>query len=240
MPEILNMAKLYLIPNQLNSGTWVDVLPLQVKQVIADVRYYIVENVRNARRFLKKLDKEIDIDSLTFFELNQHTAESDLPDFLSPLEHGNNLAIISEAGCPGVADPGAAIVKLAHLKGFRVVPLVGPSSILLALMASGMNGQNFSFLGYLPVKYPQRIDAIRRLERDAWDQSSTQLFIETPYRNNQLMNDLLKTCRNDTLLGVAADLTGENEFIAVAPIGEWKKKKPDLHHRPAVFMVYRG
>ena len=235
------MANLYLVPNLLSPGAWQDVLPGQVEKAIKESRFFIVENIRNARRFLKMIDKDIPIDNLTFFELNQHTSTADIPTFLEPLDSGQHIALLSEAGCPGIADPGADVVKLAHQFGHKVVPLVGPSSVLLALMASGMNGQNFAFRGYLPVKPQERATAIRQLERSAWDHSQTQLFIETPYRNNQVFDDLLKHCRMDTLIGIAANLTAENEFISVATVSDWKKmKKPDLHHRPAIFMIYRG
>ncbi len=234
------MANLYLIPNQLSQGNWKNVLPLQIGQVIPEVKYFIVENTRNARRFLKMIDKEINIDELVFFELNEHSKDTDIPGFLQPLESGNHVAVISEAGCPGIADPGAGVVRLAHARGYRVIPLVGPSSVVLALMASGMNGQNFAFRGYLPVKPAERINAIRQIERYAWENSQTQLFIETPYRNNQVFGDLLKYLKNETLLGIAADLTGEDEYISVAAVSEWKNRKPELHHRPAVFMVYKS
>ncbi len=234
------MANLYLIPNQLSTGDWKNVLPLQVSHLISEIKYFIVENTRNARRFLKMIDREINIDDLVFFELNEHSIVADIPGFLKPLESGNHIALLSEAGCPGVADPGAEVIRLAHSNGYRVVPLVGPSSILLALMASGMNGQNFAFRGYLPVKPVERSNAIRKLERCAWEDSQTQIFIETPYRNNQLFGDLIKYLRNETLLGIAADLTGVDEFISVAPVAAWKNRKPDLHHRPAVFMIYKS
>jgi 16S rRNA (cytidine1402-2'-O)-methyltransferase len=233
------MANLYLIPNQLSPGDWNITLPVHIKEVVGSLRYFIVENVRNSRRFLKMIDKEIIIDDLIFFELNEHTRDSEFPEFLMPMESGYDVGIISEAGCPGVADPGAGVVKLAHQKGYKIIPLVGPSSILLALMASGMNGQNFTFSGYLPVKSAERTIAIRQLEKKAWEANQTQVFIETPYRNNQLLTELLNTLKNDTLLGIAADLTGENEYVSVTSVSEWKKRKSDFHHRPAVFLIGR-
>ncbi|MFW6309999.1 MAG: SAM-dependent methyltransferase, partial [Prolixibacteraceae bacterium] len=182
------MVKLYLVPNVLSDSDWQKVLPAQVFKILTDTRFFIVENVRTARRFLKKVNKEIDIDSITFFELNKYTEKSDLPKFLEPAKE-TDVAVISEAGCPGVADPGAEIVKLAHQKNILVVPVVGPSSILLALMASGLNGQNFAFNGYLPVKPHERSKAISKLEKEAKNDQKTQIFIETPYRNNQLIKD---------------------------------------------------
>ena len=231
------MAKLYLVPNVLSEGDWQNVLPAQIHTILTETKYFIVENVRTARRFLKQVNKEIDIDPLTFFELNKYTRISEIPQFLKPLETGFDVAVISEAGCPGVADPGADVVKIAHQKGIQVVPVVGPSSILLALMASGLNGQNFAFNGYLPIKQPERTRAIASLGKKAGNDQQTQIFIETPYRNNQLVNDLLKTCSPSTLLCIAANLTGENEFIATKTILEWKKEIPELHKQPVIFLI---
>ena len=231
------MAKLFLIPNVLSDGDWQNVLPVNVLPVLTNTRFFIVENIRTARRFMKQVNKDIDIDRLTFFELNKHTHPNEIPSFLRPLENGEDVAVISEAGCPGVADPGADIVKLAHQKGIAVVPLVGPSSILLALMASGLNGQNFAFNGYLPVQSNERMRAINSLEKKVRNEHQTQIFIETPYRNNQLIADLLKTCSPSTLLCIAANITGENEFIATKSIGKWKKSVPDLHKQPAIFLI---
>ncbi|MBT3383935.1 MAG: SAM-dependent methyltransferase [Prolixibacteraceae bacterium] len=231
------MAKLFLVPNLLSEGDWQNVLPAKIHPILTGTKYFIVENIRTARRFMKYVNKDIDINILTFFELNKYTQISDIPQFLKPLEEGFDVAVISEAGCPGVADPGADVVKIAHQKGFQVVPIVGPSSILLALMASGLNGQNFTFNGYLPIKQPQRTKAITSLEKKAKNDQQTQIFIETPYRNNQLVNDLLKTCSPSTLLCIAANLTGENEFIATKTIQEWKNKIPDLHKQPVIFLI---
>ena len=233
------MSRLYLIPNVLSESPWETVLPSEVKTVCKDLKHYIVENVRTARRFLKKLDKNIDIDGLYFYELNKRTTEREKQQYLRPVLDGQDTGIISEAGCPGVADPGAEIVKSAHERGIQVVPLVGPSSILLALMASGMNGQNFAFNGYLPIKSNQRISRIKQLEKAVQAENQTQLFIETPYRNNQLVQDLLKICNNSTLLCIACDLTAEKEFISTRSIAEWKKGVPDLNKRPALFILGR-
>lgn len=231
------MAQLFLVPNVLSESDWQNVMPAQVRGILTNTRYFIVENTRTARRFMKQVNREIDIDVCTFFEINKRTKSAEIPDFLKPLEDGHNIAVISEAGCPGVADPGAEVVKIAHQKGFRVVPIVGPSSILLALMASGMNGQDFAFKGYLPVKPMERTKQIALLEKRATTQGQTQIFIETPYRNNQLIADLLKTCGANTLLCIAANITGENEFIATKTIAQWKKGVPELHKQPVIFLL---
>jgi len=231
------MAKLYLVPNVLGESEWQNVLPAQVFNILTETKFFIVENIRTARRFLKKVNKEIRIDSLTFFELNKYTKAADLPGFLAPLKDGENIAVISEAGCPGVADPGAEIVKLAHQNNIQVIPVTGPSSIILSLMASGLNGQNFAFVGYLPVKPNERARAISKLEKEARNNRQTQIFIETPYRNNQLIADILKTCAASSLLCIAANLTSENEFVQTKSVGEWKKNVPDLHKQPAIFLI---
>jgi len=232
-----NMSKLFLIPNLLSDTPWQNVLPSEITGIIAGLRYFIVEDVRNARRFLKKIHPEINIDGLQFFELNKFTSGSQKSEYLKLLDEGFDAGLISEAGCPGVADPGADIVRMAHQKNITVVPLVGPSSILLALMASGLNGQQFSFCGYLPVKPAERIRKIQQLEKTAVSQNQTQIFIETPYRNNQIINDLLKSCQPTTLLCIAADLTSENEFILTLPVAGWKKQVPNLDKRPAIFLL---
>lgn len=231
------MAKLYLIPNVLSESKWQTVLPAVVPELINTIKFYIVENIRTTRRFLKLIDRNIDIDSLTFYELNKHTDKTLLAEYLIPLEKGEDIAVISEAGCPGVADPGASIVRIAHQKGIQVVPVSGPSSILLALMASGLNGQSFAFNGYLPVKHPERKRAISALEKLVLTEGQTQIMIETPYRNNALIDDFLKTCAPSTLLCIACNLTAENEFILTKPINEWKKQKPDINKQPAIFLL---
>lgn len=232
------MAKLFLVPNVLADGEWQNVLPAQIFPVLTNTKYFIVENIRTARRFMKQVNREIDIDSCVFFEINKRTNAAELPRFLQPLEQGNDVAVISEAGCPGVADPGADVVRIAHQKGLKVVPLVGPSSILLALMASGLNGQHFAFKGYLPVKPNERVKALAGLEKTAGNLKQTQIFIETPYRNNQLVADVLKSCAPSTLFCIAANITGENEFIRTQTIQEWKKKGvPDLHKQPVIFLL---
>lgn len=235
--ENFPMAALYLVPNILSEGDWQNVLPAGIFTVVTNTRFFIVENIRTARRFLKQINHEINIDQITFFVLNKYTKPAELPGFLKPLQQNENIAVISEAGCPGIADPGAEVVKIAHQKGYKVIPLPGPSSIVLALMSSGLNGQFFAFNGYLPVRSNERIRAISNLEKQAIASGQTQIFIETPYRNNQLIADLLKTCAPSTLFCIAANLTGENEFIATKNIGQWKTKVPDLHKQPAIFLL---
>lgn len=231
------MAALYLVPNILAEGNWQHVLPAQIHSILTETRFFIVENIRTARRFMKQVNREINIDECTFYEINKRTKLQDLPRFLKPLGDGNNIAVISEAGCPGVADPGADVVKIAHQRGFKVVPIVGPSSILLALMASGLNGQNFAFKGYLPVKPNERVKEISALEKRIKSEKQTQIFIETPYRNNQLIADLVKTCSPSTFLCIAANITGESEYIVTQTIQEWKGKTPDLHKQPVIFLL---
>ena len=228
---------LYLVPNTLGNPDTSLTIPESIKGRVSAISLFIVENLRNARRYLKSLNREINIDSLTFFELNEHTAPEKIPSFLNQVEQGMDAAIISEAGVPGVADPGAAVVRVAHEKGIRVVPLTGPSSILLALMASGLNGQSFCFHGYLPVKRPERIKKIRELEQMAIRKEETQLFIEAPYRNDALLTDILDNCHPSTRLCIAADITLDSEFIYTLTAGEWKKKKPALHKRPVLFLI---
>jgi len=230
-------GKLYLIPTTLGDENPFDVLPSLVKTIVATIQRYVVEDERTARRFLKKIDPDIVIDKLTFDELNKRTRYDDMVLFLNPIFDGNNIGIISEAGCPGVADPGSDLVKVAHQKGIEVKPLVGPSSILLSLMASGLNGQSFAFIGYIPVKHPARGKSIRHLEHRSLLEDQTQIFIETPYRNNTLLEDLVKTLDENTRLCVACDLTLETEYIKTLSIRDWKKEQPDLHKRPAIFLI---
>lgn len=231
------MANLYLIPVTLGESQLHTVLPDDNKEVIGSISSFIVENVRTARRFLKKVDPATDIDALQFFELNKHSDRNQLHAFLEPVKQGRHVGLMSEAGCPGVADPGAEVVRIAHEKGIRVIPLVGPSSILLAMMASGMNGQNFAFNGYLPIKKDEKIKRIKYLEARIYSEDQSQLFIEAPYRNQQLLDDLLANCQPQTRLCIACDLTLETEFIRTMPVAEWKKHKPDIQKRPAIFVL---
>ncbi|MBR1631203.1 MAG: SAM-dependent methyltransferase [Paludibacteraceae bacterium] len=234
------MASIYLIPNTLGECDLNTVLPQAHFQLIASIRYFIVEDVRTARRFLKKVDRQIDIDSLTFYTLNRHTDLTQIAHYLTPIEQGQDVGIISEAGCPAVADPGAEIVRIAQQRGFDVIPLVGPSSVLLALMGSGFNGQNFAFNGYLPIEQAERQKRIRQLEQRALQEHQSQIFIETPYRNMQLFADLLQTCRQQTMLCVACDLTLQTQYLRTLTVGQWKHQQtlPDLNKRPTVFVIY--
>lgn len=235
--KILRMAKLYLIPTTLGDTTIERVLPPDLTDLISSVTVFIVENIRTARRFLKKVNPAIVIDDLTFFELNQHTDKKEISRYLEPIQSGLDIGVISEAGCPAVADPGADVVKIAHIKNIQVVPLVGPSSILLALMASGMSGQNFAFNGYLPIKNPEKAQQIKFLEKRMQTEGQTQIFIEAPYRNAQLLDDLLKNCEPQTMLCVAVDITLESEFILSKPVSYWKLHIPDIQKRPAIFLI---
>jgi 16S rRNA (cytidine1402-2'-O)-methyltransferase len=231
------MANLYLIPTTLGESGTTHVIPSDVSAIVKKINYFIVENIRTARRYLRKLDPLADIDGLQFFELNQHTDSRIIEEYLNPIFEGFDVGIISEAGCPGVADPGAAVVKHAHIKQIRVIPLVGPSSILLSLMASGMNGQNFAFIGYIPVKPAERVKAIKEIERRSGNEKQTQIFIEAPYRNTPLLNDLVNTLNDQTRLCVACDLTLATEYIKTQLVAQWKKGIPDLNKRPAIFLI---
>ncbi len=230
-------GKIYMIPNTLGNSEINRVLPEYNRNVINSIRFYIVENIKTARRFLIKAGIQTAIDDLHFFILNKHTDPKDFSDFLQPALEGENMGIISEAGVPGVADPGAEVVKIAHQKKIEVIPLIGPSSIVLALMASGMNGQEFTFHGYLPIKSQQRIKKMKDLENMSAKNGTCHIFIEAPYRNNKLMEDIIKTCNQETKLCIAADLTLENEFIQTRAIKEWRGHLPNLHKRPAIFLV---
>lgn len=233
---------LYLIPVPLGDTSMDQVLPAYNREIILQLRHFIVENVRSARRFLRKLDTSIDIDTLTFTELNEHTdpRSPELAQLLAPLERGESMGVLSEAGCPAVADPGALAVELAQRKNLRVVPLVGPSSILLSVMASGFNGQSFAFNGYLPVKPNERASKIRQLETRAYKESQTQLFIETPYRNAKMLDSLLRTLRPETRLCIAAGLTTADEYVKTKTVAQWKKAlPPDLSKIPAIFLLFK-
>jgi 16S rRNA (cytidine1402-2'-O)-methyltransferase len=231
------MANLYLIPVTLGESELDHVIPANQKEVILSISCFIVENIRTARRFLKKTDRAIDIDQLHFYELNEHTDITQIHTFLEPIGQGLHIGVMSEAGCPGVADPGADVVRIAHEKGICVIPLVGPSSILLAMMASGMNGQNFAFNGYLPIKKDEKARHIQFLEKRIYSENQSQLFIEAPYRNVQLLDDLLDNCQSRTRLCIACDITLETEFIKTFTVDEWRKHKPDIHKRPAIFVL---
>ncbi|MBN1597418.1 MAG: SAM-dependent methyltransferase [Bacteroidales bacterium] len=230
-------GKLYLIPATIGESDKDLVIPIQVQQVVNNIRYYIVENERTARRQLIQYGIQIPIDDLHFFELNKHTDRNQISKYLKPCEQ-EDVGLLSEAGVPAVADPGSEIVELAHKQNIKVVPLVGPSSILLALMASGLNGQSFTFHGYLPVKPTFRIKKIKELEQQANRNNQTQIFIEAPYRNNQLLEDLIKHCSNSIKICIACHITQEDELIKTLTVEEWKKaQKPDLHKKPTIFLT---
>ena len=233
------MSSLYLIPTSLGETSFDRILPAHNTELVTALRYFVVEDVRTARRFLKKTNPAIDIDSLTFFILNQHTSPEEISSFLRPLFEGNDMGVLSEAGCPAIADPGADVVAIAQKNNFKVVPLVGPSSILLALMASGFNGQSFAFNGYLPIQPAERSKALRKLESKAFSDNQSQIFIETPYRNMKMLEEILISCQHSTRLCIAADITLETEFIRTKTIFEWKKNLPDLNKRPCIFILYK-
>jgi len=235
-----NRGKLYLIPTTLGETSALEVIPLSVKKVIEAVDYYIVENEKSARRFIKKISPGKSQPKLQITLLNKYTDELELPSYLEPCFEGISIGLLSEAGVPGVADPGADVVKIAHQKNIQVVPLVGPSSILMAVMASGMNGQNFAFNGYLPIEQKQRKQEIKRLERLSADTGQTQVFIETPYRNNKMLLDIVNTVSPETKLCIACDITLPTEFILTRPASFWKSNLPDLHKRPAIFVIHKG
>jgi len=230
---------LYLIPNLLGETPVEQVLPAYNHEIIMGIRHFIVEDVRTARRFLKLVDRSIDIDQLTFYTLNKHTNPEEVASMLKPLEEGSPMGVISEAGCPAVADPGADVVAIAQRKGLQVVPLVGPSSIILAVMGSGFNGQSFAFNGYLPIEPDDRIKTLKKLEQRAYTENQTQLFIETPYRNAKMMADILKACRPQTHLCIAAGLTTKDEYIKTRTVKEWNGKLPALEKIPCIFLMYK-
>jgi len=231
------MGRLFLVPNTIGESTITGVIPSEVIEIIRNLRAFATENPKNTIRYLKKIDKSIRIDELVFLDLNEHSDRKQVEYCLSWLEKGD-VGIISEAGCPGIADPGAELVALAQQKHYPVVPLVGPSSILLALIASGCNGQNFSFNGYLPVKENERAKALRRFEKQSSEENRTQIFIETPYRNMKLFQEMLSLLSPDTRLSIACDITTDKEYIRTMTVREWKKQTPDLHKRPAIFILY--
>ena len=232
-------AKIYLIPTTLGDSPVENVIPQYIVDIINQTNYYIVENVKTARRYLIKAGIQTKIDDLTFYELNKHTSPKNYESYLNPIKENHNIGIISEAGTPGVADPGADIVSIAHRENIPVVPLVGPSSILLSVMASGLNGQNFAFVGYIPVKKHERTKKIKMLEKRSKLENQTQLFIETPYRNQQLLNDIISCCNPETMLCIAADITLNSEFIKTKKIRDWRKELPDLKKRPSIFLIHQ-
>lgn len=237
------MAIVYLIPSILDEEG-LQVMPVYLTQAIKDCKVFFVENERTTRRYFKKLWKaclpgqEMVIDDYEWWNISDTTKVEDI--FRKALKDGKNIGIVSEAGCPGIADPGQLLIAIAQEMHVTVKPLVGPNSILLALMASGMNGQEFRFTGYLPIDNQERIKAIKGLETESAKKNSTQIFIETPYRNNQLLEALLKTCNPSARLCIAVDLTGKNEWVKTKTIAQWQKLKTDIHKRPAIFLIYAG
>lgn len=232
-------GKLYLIPTTMGDCEPMDVLPQTVKRCLDFIDDYIVENEKTARKFIKSVQPEKVQASLRLSALNKHTEISEHNKMIQPCLEGKNIGLMSEAGCPGIADPGAAIVKIAHEKGIQVVPLVGPSSILLAMMASGMNGQSFTFNGYLPIDKSEKKSALKNLEKLSHDKNQSQIFIETPYRNNKLLEDLIQTLQPNTHLCIATDITLPTEYIKTLRVNDWKKTKVDLHNRPTIFIIHK-
>ena len=231
----MNKGTLYLIPTLLGQDT-ADVIPQSSREVVHKLTEFIVEQEKPARHFLKAIGYPLSLDELTLHPLNKHTPPEDIMHYLAAAEKGEDMGLLSDAGSPAVADPGAEIVKLAHLKNIRVVPLAGPSSILLALMSSGFNGQHFTFLGYLPIQQNERIKAIKQLETDAYRSHTTQIFMETPFRNQHMLKDIVANCKADTSLCIACDLTLPTEFIQTKTVSEWMQRLPDLHKRPTIFL----
>ena len=232
-------GKLYLIPTSLGDNAPLETIPISIKKIIESIDVYIVENEKSARRFIKTVSSGKSQSSLTLFTLNKFTNPLEIPLYLEECYKGNNIGLLSDAGCPAVADPGAEVVKIAHEKNIKTIPLVGPSSILLAMMSSGMNGQNFAFNGYLPIEKVERKSKIKQLEKRSFNENQSQLFIETPYRNSSVLEDLYKTLNSDTKICVACDLTLPTEYIKTQTAKQWKHSKLDFHKRPAIFIIHK-
>jgi 16S rRNA (cytidine1402-2'-O)-methyltransferase len=234
------VATLYLIPTPLGDTPLYLVLPEETRRVVARLDHFVVEHAKTARAFLKQVGTDTPLQQLSLSELNEHTPQNALHGLLAPLLAGHDVGLLSEAGCPAVADPGANLVRLAHHHNIQVKPLVGPSSILLALMASGLVGQRFAFHGYLPAKSDERAKSLNELEKRAEREDAAQVFIETPYRNRAMLESILVACRDDTWLALACDLTGADEAVGSRQIMDWRKKLPDIDRRPCVFLLWRG
>jgi 16S rRNA (cytidine1402-2'-O)-methyltransferase len=232
-------GNLYLIPAALSTGDLDFQIPAANRSLINDLDEYIVENVRTARRFLKQSGFRSNFDHVKFHVLDKFTPDHIVPDFLNNALTGKSIGLLSEAGYPCIADPGQKVVRIAHHKGIRVIPLVGPSSILMALISSGFNGQNFVFHGYLPIEKKERVRTIKAIENEAVRKDQTQIFMETPFRNNAMLDDILATCSDNTQLCIACNITGDDEFIKTLSISQWKKNKPDLNKKPGIFLIYR-
>jgi len=232
-------GKLFLFPTTLGDSDLNHILPVFNIELICQIKHFIVEDLRTARRFLKKCNRDIDIDSLQFFELNKHTSKDDIINFLNPLKRGNDVGLISEAGCPAIADPGADVVSLAQEADIQVIPLVGPSSILLAMMASGFNGQSFAFNGYLPIDLKEKKDLLKKMEHRIFNEKQTQIFIETPYRNMKTISEIIQLGSPALKLCIAADITLSSEYIKTRYLKSWTGKLPDLNKRPAIIILYQ-
>ena len=230
---------LYLMPSTMSDGPVDAVIPRRNVEIMLSLKYYIVENVRTVRRFLKRADRSIDIDSLTFYTLDEHTRPEEVAAMLDPMKEGHDMAVVSEAGCPAIADPGADVVAIAQRRGYRVVPLVGPSSILLSLMGSGFNGQSFAFLGYLPIEAGRRAARLRDMEKRIRHEDQTQIFIETPYRNNRLIAELAKTLPGSLKLCVASDITGPAQSIITRDLSSWARSSYNYDKTPTIFLLYK-
>ncbi|MDA9576411.1 SAM-dependent methyltransferase [Flavobacteriaceae bacterium] len=233
------IGTLYLIPNTLGDVAPLETMPISIKKIIEQIDVYIVENEKSARRFIKSVSASKPQSDLTLFPLNKFTAASEIPTYLQPCIHGISVGLISDAGCPGVADPGAEVVRLAHEYGIKVVPLVGPSSILLAMMGSGMNGQNFAFNGYLPIDKNERKSKLKQLEKRSFEEQQAQLFIETPYRNQKLLDDMCSVLHQNTRICLAIDLTLQTEYIKTQTVSQWKTTTMEFHKRPTLFIIQK-
>jgi 16S rRNA (cytidine1402-2'-O)-methyltransferase len=229
-------GRLYLIPVTLGGNDFSAVIPEKVLEITRRLRFFVVEEIRSARRYLRLIDRSFPIDETRFYELNEHTSETDIDQFLNPVINGSDMGLMSEAGLPGIADPGAKLISLAHLKKLTVIPLPGPSSIILALISSGLNGQNFTFNGYLPVNSAERAARLRELERLARE-GYAQIFMETPYRNQKMIETILSVCNDETLLCIASDITLPSESIRTMKVSGWKSEKPDLRDRLVVYVL---
>ena len=234
-----NLGSLYLIPTTLGDNEPLEVLPFSVKKVIEELSIFIVENEKSARRYIKRITPNKSQQSLKILKLDKYANELEVRSYLDVCLMGQSVGLISEAGVPAIADPGAEIVKMAHEKNIRVIPLVGPSSIILAMMASGFNGQNFAFNGYLPIETGERKKAIKKLERLSKEQNQSQIFIETPYRNDKMLADIKSTLTPSAKLSIACDLTLSTEYIKTLEVHQWKKEQPELHKRPAIFIIHK-
>ena len=232
-------GRLYLLPNTISDGDWQNVIPAGVQEKAMPIRNFIVEDIRTARRFLRKIGFDASFEDVQFFELNKHTLEHDIPSFLEPLKQGFDMAIISESGLPCVADPGNLVVEIAQNQSIEIIPLVGPSSLFLALMASGFNGQNFAFIGYLPIETGAKLKALKQLENRVHNEHQTQMFIEAPYRNQKLFEFIVQHAQANTKLCIAKEISGENQWIKTKSIHDWKKQKVDIQKQNTIFLLYK-